>query len=120
MFPGAFCWHVKGLFGQGVLAPSGPLLSLGLGLMQLTWFFSSLYLCSLYFTLFFGPRRGPRRELNTRGVYTSYWGQEVQRREPAALLADVAPKFLRILLLLGGVSLVWSFGLAGLLYFETL
>jgi len=28
----------------------------GLGLLQLTWFLSSLYLGALYLTLFFGPR----------------------------------------------------------------
>ncbi len=31
--------------------------SLGLGFLQLTWFFSSLYLVNLYLTLFFSPLR---------------------------------------------------------------
>lgn len=57
IFPGAFCWHVKGLFGQGRLAADGVLTEVALGLLQITWFLSSLYLFSLYVILFYGPRR---------------------------------------------------------------
>ena len=36
VYPGAFCWHVKGLFGQGLLPAGGVLGGCGLGLLQLT------------------------------------------------------------------------------------
>lgn len=38
IMPGAFCWHVKGLFGHGVLAevPASIHVNLGLGVLQFT------------------------------------------------------------------------------------
>lgn len=55
--PGAFAWHVKAL-----ISTSSPWVSSldqwGLEVLQLTWFFSSLYLLSLYITLFLRPLRG--------------------------------------------------------------
>jgi hypothetical protein len=57
VFPGIFCWHVKGLFLQEYAVSSMLGLGLGLGFLQLTWFFSSLYLWGLYLTLFFSPLR---------------------------------------------------------------
>jgi hypothetical protein len=36
VFPGMFCWHVKGLFGQGQLLPLQGLTAVGAGLLQLT------------------------------------------------------------------------------------
>ena len=60
--PGAFAWHVKSL-----VTPAGPWAgaapALGLEVLQLTWFFSSLYLLTLYVTLFLRPLRGPSSEL---------------------------------------------------------
>lgn len=58
VLPGAFSWHAKSLFMQG-LSPwifSGA--ELGLEVLQLTWFFSSLYLFALYVTLFLKPNQG--------------------------------------------------------------
>lgn len=58
VLPGAFSWHAKGLFvlGQTPFMPSGA--AVGLEVLQLTWFFSSLYLVSLYLTLFLRPTQG--------------------------------------------------------------
>jgi NADH:ubiquinone oxidoreductase subunit 5 (subunit L)/multisubunit Na+/H+ antiporter MnhA subunit len=56
VWPGAFSWHVKGLLAQGELG-GGLLTALGLELLQLTWFFSSLYLWALYAALFCRPAR---------------------------------------------------------------
>lgn len=60
--PGAFAWHIKAL-----ITTSTPLTSLsvswGLEVLQLTWFFSSLYLITLYVTLFLRPLRGLSGEL---------------------------------------------------------
>ena len=36
---------------------------MALGVLQLTWFFSTLYLLTLYVTLFLRPLRGPSSEL---------------------------------------------------------
>lgn len=58
VFPGAFAWHVKGLFVLGQI-PTVCLGSwFGLELLQLTWFFSSLYLLTLYLMLFLKPNQG--------------------------------------------------------------
>lgn len=58
IFPGVFAWHVKGLFILG-LTPVTPIGSwFGLELLQLTWFFSSLYLITLYISLFLKPSQG--------------------------------------------------------------
>lgn len=54
VLPGVFSWHVKGLFLRGVLAGTW-LDSLAVNLLQLTWFFSSLYLLRLYYSLFLKP-----------------------------------------------------------------
>jgi NADH:ubiquinone oxidoreductase subunit 5 (subunit L)/multisubunit Na+/H+ antiporter MnhA subunit len=60
--PGAFAWHVKAL-----VTTSSPwetnTAQWGLEVLQLTWFFSSLYLLTLYVTLFMRPLRGPSSEL---------------------------------------------------------
>lgn len=40
---------------------------MGLEVLQLTWFFSSLYLLTLYATLFLRPLRGPSSELLASG-----------------------------------------------------
>jgi len=66
VFPGLYCWHVKGLFLHGQLHSSSVLLGWGLGLLQLTWFFSSLYLWALYFTLFYSNARSPSAPKYTR------------------------------------------------------
>jgi NADH-quinone oxidoreductase subunit L len=91
VFPGAFCWHVKGLFLQGALVETSPLLVVGLGLLQLTWFFSSLYLCSLYFSLFLGARRGPGRVAGGGHSYAQLWLTGVTRQYPVAGLPSLAP-----------------------------
>lgn len=60
--PGAFAWHVKAL-----ITTSSPWTTIsaqwGLEVLQLTWFFSSLYLLTLYITVFLRPLRGPSGEL---------------------------------------------------------
>lgn len=60
--PGAFAWHVKAL-----ITTSSPWATLstqwGLEVLQLTWFFSSLYLITLYLTVFLRPLRGLSGEL---------------------------------------------------------
>lgn len=43
-----FSWHVKGLFSLGYATAWSLPEQLGCELLQLTWFFSSLYLCALY------------------------------------------------------------------------
>lgn len=62
--PGAFAWHIKAL-----MSTSSPWSSYsaqwGLEVLQLTWFFSSLYLLTLYVTLFLRPLRGLRGELSS-------------------------------------------------------
>jgi hypothetical protein len=120
VFPGAFCWHVKGLFGQGILAQPTHLVSISIGLLQITWFFSSLYLWSLYFVLFFGARRGPSREVRGFSSYTYVWRVELQRIQPWVTTVTQGSGLLRGLLCLGAVGLVWHAGLAGLLFFETM
>lgn len=52
IFPGAFCWHVKGLFLVSEVPSLTTSATLGLGILGLTWFLSSLYLFNLYLTLF--------------------------------------------------------------------
>ena len=60
--PGGFAWHIKGL-----ISTSSPwdtsLAEFGIEVLQLTWFFSTLYLLTLYITLFMRPLRGPSSEL---------------------------------------------------------
>jgi len=66
--PGAFAWHVKALITTS--SPWGGLSAQwGLEVLQLTWFFSSLYLLALYTTMFLRPLRGPSGEL--RGTLSS-------------------------------------------------
>jgi NADH:ubiquinone oxidoreductase subunit 5 (subunit L)/multisubunit Na+/H+ antiporter MnhA subunit len=60
--PGAFAWHVKGLLTTSSPWDNTESVSWGLEVLQLTWFFSSLYLLSLYATLFLRPLRGPSSE----------------------------------------------------------
>lgn len=58
IFPGAFSWHVKSLLLGGQTLSATPVAFLGLEVLQLTWFFSSLYLWALYLSLFLRPQRG--------------------------------------------------------------
>ncbi len=53
VFPGIFCWHIKGLFLAEVGLSHQGVGLLGLSLLQLTWFLSSLYLHFLYAVLAF-------------------------------------------------------------------
>jgi hypothetical protein len=80
VFPGAFCWHVKGLFNQGTLPSSSLAIDLGLGLLQVTWFLSSLYLVSLYFVLFLGARQRPQPFAG--GVVVGAYAAEIARKHP--------------------------------------
>lgn len=57
VFPGAFAWHVKGLFLLGQLPSYSWGSWFGIELLQLTWFFSSLYLITLYVMLFLKPNQ---------------------------------------------------------------
>lgn len=58
IIPGAFSWHAKSLFivGESPLQPVGAFF--GLEVLQLTWFFSSLYLVCLYLMLYLKPNQG--------------------------------------------------------------
>lgn len=75
--PGAFAWHVKAL-----ITTSSPWTTTtaqwGLEILQLTWFFSSLYLLTLYVTIFLRPLRGLSSELSSSSKATSgrfnLWG----------------------------------------------
>lgn len=58
ILPGAFSWHVKSLFIQGQTPVSPFGFSFGVEVLQLTWFFSSLYLLYLYIALFLKPIQG--------------------------------------------------------------
>lgn len=60
VLPGAFSWHVKGLFLLGSAPAISPLAGFCLEILQLTWFFSSLYLWTLYITLFLKQTQGVR------------------------------------------------------------
>jgi len=86
VFPGAFCWHVKGLFGQGVLAANSALTATAVGLLQVTWFLSSLYLVSLYLVLFFGACRSPARVYSSAVALglaaVAAWCRRVPRLHP--------------------------------------
>ncbi len=53
VFPGAFSWHVKGLFLRGYPSHYPVFTAAALDVLQLTWFLSSLYMFRLYFALFF-------------------------------------------------------------------
>jgi NADH-quinone oxidoreductase subunit L len=57
IFPGAFSWHIKILFVQGELGYEAWVSRYALDTLMLTWFFSSLYLWSLYISLFLRPHR---------------------------------------------------------------
>jgi hypothetical protein len=119
-FPGAFCWHVKGLFGQGMLTHSGFLAQLALGVLQVTWFLSSLYLVSLYFTLFFGPRRHAHPSGDFVGAARNTHSREQARRLPTNEFVVPASSWLRAMLLLGQWVLVWYGNAYGLFFFDTL
>jgi hypothetical protein len=95
--PGAFAWHLK-----SVLSPSSPWsgrgLEFGLEVLQLTWFFSSLYLLALYAALFVRPLRGPSSELlaapGRPGAAGLGWGR-----------SRLGPSFLGVMgLLLGAIA----------------
>lgn len=55
IFPGAFSWHVKGLFIRGYPAHHPVFTAAALDTLQLTWLLSSLYMFRLYFALFLRP-----------------------------------------------------------------
>lgn len=120
VFPGAFCWHVKGLFGQSVLPAVGFFAEAGLGLMQITWFLSSLYLFSLYFTLFFGPhRRSVTHQSVSHGSLATHQNEQL-RAQPTLTYAASVSSLLRAALWVGQWALVWYCGACGLFFFETL
>jgi NADH:ubiquinone oxidoreductase subunit 5 (subunit L)/multisubunit Na+/H+ antiporter MnhA subunit len=52
VFPGAFSWHVKGLFIRGYAPHHPAFTATAFDLLQLTWLLSSLYLGRLYLGLF--------------------------------------------------------------------
>ena len=52
VFPGAFSWHVKGLFLRGHPTHYPSLTGCALDVLQLTWLLSSLYMFRLYFAAF--------------------------------------------------------------------
>lgn len=119
VFPGAFCWHVKGLFGQGTLAEVGPGVAVALGLLQITWFFSSLYLWGLFLALFLGPRRGPLRLTHAHAHCSHAQVEGGAWRYPTSVARPAVSVWLRFLLGAGLVCLVWFAGLSGLLFFDT-
>jgi NADH:ubiquinone oxidoreductase subunit 5 (subunit L)/multisubunit Na+/H+ antiporter MnhA subunit len=52
IFPGAFSWHVKGLFIKSYSLPASRLAPFALDLLQLTWLLSTLYMARLYLGVF--------------------------------------------------------------------
>ena len=88
--------------------------------MQITWFLSSLYLVSLYATLFYGPRRRSLAE----GVVCAAIGRsprrEQVRRWPALAFAVTASGWLRAALGLGQWALLWYGNAYGLFFFDAL
>lgn len=88
--------------------------------MQITWFLSSLYLVSLYATLFYGPRR---RSVAGGGLYASI-GLSPQREQlrwwPALAFAVTTPGGLRVALGLGQWALLWYGNSYGLFFFDSL
>jgi NADH:ubiquinone oxidoreductase subunit 5 (subunit L)/multisubunit Na+/H+ antiporter MnhA subunit len=65
VFPGAYSWHVKGLFIKGYVSHSFWATSVALDFLQLTWLLSSLYMGRLYLGLFLRTLAGA---LQTRAV----------------------------------------------------
>lgn len=55
VIPGSFGWHVKGLISRGFLQIDSFFFYFAMGLLSLTWFFSSLYLFSILIKFFFKP-----------------------------------------------------------------
>lgn len=93
--PGAFAWHIKAVFAP--VGPWGePEVSVALEVLQLTWFFSSLYLFALYATLFARPLRGPSGELGAARGRPGFrrWGRTLSSPSflfvMAAILGAVA------------------------------
>jgi len=123
VMPGAFCWHVKGLFGQGALplqtTPLGG--ALGLGLLQFTWFLSSVYLGGLYLTLFWGAQLRGLTQGAVGWVAAYRYAQKFHllRMFPHLNLGSpYSGYFLGVMwLALGG--LVWYLGLGALLVVDT-
>lgn len=77
ILPGAFAWHAKSLFilGSTPFSPLGA--ALALEVLQLTWFFSSLYLLTLYLTLFLKQTQGglhlpPHAPVCATGLKTTF------------------------------------------------
>lgn len=88
--------------------------------MQITWFLSSLYLVSLYATLFYGPRR---RSLAGGVVYAGLGlspQREQARRWPALAFAVTSSGWLRAALGLGQWALLWYGNAYGLFFFDAL
>jgi len=119
VFPGAFCWHVKGLFNVGVLDTSKVLVTLGVGLLQITWFFSSLYLINLYAILFFGTPRLYSRGVTLLHSTTEQFYHQLGQGFPAVLVSQSQLYRTRALLLGAQVALVWFGGAWGLFLCET-
>lgn len=73
--PGAFSWHVKSLLLQGQYAHETLLAKYAADVLSFTWFFSSLYLVTLYITLFLSPRRAATAiHLGTAPKFLRVWG----------------------------------------------
>lgn len=91
VFPGAFAWHAKSLFilGEAPFAPAGA--EIALEVLQLTWFFSSLYLLTLYMMLFLKQAQGVRLRRLPHGRSVGALG--LFRAEPAAGPAAVSTAF---------------------------
>lgn len=80
ILPGAFSWHVKALFLKGAtpLEPLGSVLALET--LQLTWFFSSLYLIALYVALFLRAPQGKAPEARPLAK-PAWWGWQLSWRK---------------------------------------
>lgn len=67
IIPGSFGWHVKGLISRGFLLVDSFFFLLAIGLLSLTWFFSSLYLFSIVVRFYVNPTNNNR--LTPKGTF---------------------------------------------------
>jgi hypothetical protein len=86
VFPGAFSWHVKGLFIKSYPAYHPAVTALALDLLQLTWLLSSLYMGRLYLGLFLRTLSGGLQQpLFPPRVFSSFFLPLARGRTPLSL-----------------------------------
>ena len=115
--PGAFSWHVKSLFVQGQVGSGGALSLFGLEVLQLTWFFSSLYLVALYAGVWCRPARGHRRYVSAPTTAAHLLSRAVLAHLPyagwafltgqARLTPGAASQLFLLVMLVAQLALTW-------------